>query len=105
MIILLNDQSTLDLYASGVLVLNDQVLGPNGQATTRVSLLSGTLHSKVHETAGGPAPDFEVRCPTRLRPCVRPVSKPPINTELSRRGMINMWAASYPRLHSGRPGA
>ena len=63
LIIRLNDQSTLDLYESGEMVLNEQVVRPNGQAITRVSLLSGVLHSNVHETAGGPAPDFEVRTP------------------------------------------
>jgi hypothetical protein len=66
LIILLNDQSSLDLYESGVLVLNDQVLGPNGQATTQVSLLSGMLRSIVHVTAGGPAPNFEVHTPNAI---------------------------------------
>jgi hypothetical protein len=66
LIIVLNDKSTLDLYESGVLVLNDQVLGTNGQATTRVSLLSGVLRSIVNVTTGGPAPNFEVHTPNAI---------------------------------------
>jgi len=66
LIVLLNDHSTLDLYESGELVLNNQVLGPNGQAVTRVSLLSGILRSIVHVTAGGPPPNFEVHTPNAI---------------------------------------
>jgi hypothetical protein len=64
--ILLNDQSSLDLYESGVLVLNDQTLGTNGQATTRVSVFSGIMRSIVHVTAGGPSPNFEVHTPNAI---------------------------------------
>ncbi len=64
--ILLNDQSSLDLYESGVLVLNDQVMGPSGQASTRVSVFAGILRSIVHVTAGGPSPNFEVHTPNAI---------------------------------------
>lgn len=64
--ILLNDHSSLDLYESGVLVLDDQTLGPSGQASTRVSLLSGILRSIVYVTAGGPSPNFEVHTPNAI---------------------------------------
>jgi hypothetical protein len=66
LIIVLNDQSSLDLYESSVLVLNDQVLGPNGQASTQVSVFSGILRSIVHVTSGGPTPNFEVHTPNAI---------------------------------------
>jgi FecR protein len=64
-VILLNDQSTLDLYESGVLVVTDQTTGPSG-ASTRVGLLSGILRSIVHVTAGGPPPNFAVHTPNAI---------------------------------------
>ncbi|HTW87053.1 MAG TPA: FecR family protein [Candidatus Binataceae bacterium] len=64
--ILLNDQSSLDLYESGVLVLDDQTLGTNGQATTRVSVFAGIMRSLVHVTAGGAPPNFEVHTPNAI---------------------------------------
>ena len=66
LVILLNDQSTLDLNESSALVLDDHVLGANGQASTRVSVLSGLLRSVVHVTAGGPLPNFEVHTPNAI---------------------------------------
>ena len=65
LIVELVDQSTIDLYESGKLVLDDHVLSSNGQAKTRISLLAGTLRSIVHITAGAP-PNFEVHTPNAI---------------------------------------
>jgi len=65
LMILLNDQSSLDLYDSSDLVVNDQVLASAGAASTRVSLFSGVMRSIVHVT-GGATPSFEVHTPNAI---------------------------------------
>lgn len=64
LVIVLNDQSSLDLYDSSDLVLNDQTLGAGGAASTRVSLFSGVMRSLVHVTGG--TPSFEVHTPNAI---------------------------------------
>ncbi len=65
LMILLNDQSTLDMYDSSDLVLNDQTLGAGGAVSTRVSLFSGLMRSIVHVTSGT-TPNFEVHTPNAI---------------------------------------
>ncbi len=60
----LNDQSTLDLYESSTLTLDDQAVKSSGSSQTRISLLSGIVRAVVH-SAGGPA-DFEVHTPNAV---------------------------------------
>jgi len=65
LVIVLNDQSSLDLYDSSQLVVNDQTIGAGGTASTRVSLFSGIMRSIVHVTSGG-TPSFEVHTPNAI---------------------------------------
>jgi ferric-dicitrate binding protein FerR (iron transport regulator) len=60
-VVLLSDQSTLELADSSTMVI-DQHAG----ASTRVGLFGGTLRSFVNRTAGAAAPDFQVHTPNAV---------------------------------------
>ena len=62
----LSDNSTLAMGPSSMLVINQHLLGPAGRASTRVSLLGGTVQSAVTSALRGAAPDFEVRTPNAI---------------------------------------
>jgi len=65
LVIVLNDQSSLDLYDSSQLVVNDQTIGAGGAASTHVSLFAGIMRSIVHATAGA-TPNFAVHTPNAI---------------------------------------
>ncbi len=62
-VVLLSDQSTLELGDSSNIVVDQQNASP---VATRVSLFSGELRSFVNHTAGAAAPNFEVHTPNAV---------------------------------------
>ncbi|MHB8384518.1 MAG: FecR family protein [Candidatus Binataceae bacterium] len=62
-IVMLSDQSTLELGDSSNIVVDQQTAGP---VTTRVSLFNGELRSFVNHTIGAAAPNFEVHTPNAV---------------------------------------
>lgn len=64
-VILLNDQSKLDIAPSSSITL-DQFTVTGGAATTRISLLSGALRSLVNSATGGGAANYEVHTPNAI---------------------------------------
>lgn len=62
-IVLLSDQSTLELGDSSSIVVDQQTTSP---VATRVSLFGGELRSFVNHTIGAAAPNFEVHTPNAV---------------------------------------
>ncbi len=63
----LQDNSRLTLTESSTLVIDESVLGPSGgRASTKVSLLGGSLHALVSAGLRGAAPSFQVETPNAI---------------------------------------
>jgi len=64
-VIVLNDQSRLELGPGSSIVLDEFTLGA-GATTTRVSLFSGVMRSLVNAASGGAAANYQVHTPNAV---------------------------------------
>jgi FecR protein len=65
--ITLNGGSVLKAGSASVLTIDEQLLGPDGAATsTKIGLLAGVLRSIVRHTSSGSPPNFQVHTPNAI---------------------------------------
>src|SRR5271163_4025029 len=65
-VIVLNDQSRLDIGPSSSIMLDQFTITGGGGASTRVSLFSGVMRSLVSAASGGTPADYQVHTPNAV---------------------------------------
>jgi ferric-dicitrate binding protein FerR (iron transport regulator) len=65
-VILLNDQSRLEIGPASSITLDQFTVSGGGAASTRVSLFSGVLRSLVNSATGGSVADYQVHTPNAV---------------------------------------